>query len=311
MLPHMKVARDLIGTREVKGPEDSPVIMEMYRSVGHDWVEHDEVAWCAAFVGHCIEKVGLKSTRKLTARSYLNYGYDIDLNDARDGDIVIFSRGNSTWQGHVGFYTGHTKNGIKVLGGNQGDRVSIATYPKSKLLGVRRVGGVQVATEPDVVEVQQRLRDLGYFEVGEVDGQFGPRTRAAILAFKADNGLELIAEIDTSLIVALESARPRKVSEKRSNGKPKSSRIVNGADAQIAGGVAGTAVVVGESVKTGVEKTEEAKSIIERGLDMVGLGETLAPFIPFAAAAIFIAVIFFGWKIRKARIEDYQAGKTP
>ena len=56
-------AKSYLGTKEFEGPADNPKIMEMYRSVGHDWVEHDEVAWCAAFVGHCLERSGLRSSR--------------------------------------------------------------------------------------------------------------------------------------------------------------------------------------------------------------------------------------------------------
>ena len=64
-----KIAQAYIGTTEGPGPEDNPAIMAMYASVGHDWVEHDSVAWCAAFVGHCLEKAGLRSSRRLNARS--------------------------------------------------------------------------------------------------------------------------------------------------------------------------------------------------------------------------------------------------
>lgn len=70
-MTHMTIARSYLGTKEAKGSADNPKIMEMYRTVGHDLVEHDEVAWCAAFVGHCLEKAGFASTRKLNARSYL------------------------------------------------------------------------------------------------------------------------------------------------------------------------------------------------------------------------------------------------
>ena len=52
-MTHMSIARSYLGTKEIKGSADNPKIMEMYRTVGHHWVEHDEVAWCAAFVGHC------------------------------------------------------------------------------------------------------------------------------------------------------------------------------------------------------------------------------------------------------------------
>ena len=73
-----EIARSYIGTTEGPGPADNPIIMEMYASVGHDWVEHDSVAWCAAFVGHCLEKSGIRSTRLLTARSYLTFGQEIE-----------------------------------------------------------------------------------------------------------------------------------------------------------------------------------------------------------------------------------------
>lgn len=40
----------------------------------------------------------------------------------------------------------------------------------------------------EVSKVQQRLKDLGY-DVGTVDGDFGPKTESAVLAFQATNGL--------------------------------------------------------------------------------------------------------------------------
>ena len=51
-MTHLTIARSYLGTKELKGSADNPKIMEMYRTVGHTQVEHDEVAWCAAFVGH-------------------------------------------------------------------------------------------------------------------------------------------------------------------------------------------------------------------------------------------------------------------
>ncbi|QKP77125.1 hypothetical protein HT051_06445 [Methyloligella sp. GL2] len=50
----------------------------------------------------------------------------------------MFSRGSSSWQGHVAFFVKDLGNGrIQILGGNQSDRVSLSTYPKSRLLGYR------------------------------------------------------------------------------------------------------------------------------------------------------------------------------
>ena len=40
-----------------------------------------------------------------------------------------------------------------------------------------------------VWKLQERLQALGYYE-GEVDGQFGPGTRDAVIAFQKKNGLD-------------------------------------------------------------------------------------------------------------------------
>ncbi|MGO4917823.1 TIGR02594 family protein [Pseudogemmobacter sp. W21_MBD1_M6] len=111
------IARTYIGTTEGPGPADNPKILEMYATIGQDWVEHDDVAWCAAFVGHCLEQAGLRSTRKLTARSYLEWGVPVELAEAQEGDIVVFRRGSSSWQGHVGFFVAQSGQMIEVLGG--------------------------------------------------------------------------------------------------------------------------------------------------------------------------------------------------
>ena len=37
--------------------------------------------------------------------------------------------------------------------------------------------------------MQERLQELGYYQ-GEVDGQFGPGTKEAVIAFQKMNGLD-------------------------------------------------------------------------------------------------------------------------
>jgi uncharacterized protein (TIGR02594 family) len=311
-MTHMTIARSYLGTKELKGSADNPKIMEMYRTVGHHWVEHDEVAWCAAFVGHCLEKAGFTSTRKLNARSYLTWGEKVTgPEQAKEGDIVIFTRGSNTAQGHVAFFLKATGSQIEVLGGNQSDGVTVARYAKSRLLGIRRPLRSDAPQRPEMRVVQQQLKDLGYFEVGIVDGRYGPRTRAAVLAFCADNGLGLSPDVESVLVKALQKGKPRAVSRERAEGKPEGSRIVKAADAQIATGIVGMAGAAASMVVPAVETAERAKDVTERTAGLLNLTDWLLPVLPWAGAAIFLIVILLAWKAKAARIEDHRSGKTP
>ena len=133
-----KLAEAEIGTLEVVGKNHNPKVVAYFKDAGHPEIVDDETAWCAAFVGAMLERAGIRSTRKLNARSYMEWGVPVGLEDAQMGDVVVFQRGDSAWQGHVGFYVGHGSTKITVLGGNQSNKVSTAPYPVAKLLGVRR-----------------------------------------------------------------------------------------------------------------------------------------------------------------------------
>jgi hypothetical protein len=69
----------------------------------------------------------------LRAKEWLNFGTKQE--HAMLGDVLIFSR---TGGGHVGIYVGEDTNCFHVLGGNQGDRVSIVRIDKTRCIGVRR-----------------------------------------------------------------------------------------------------------------------------------------------------------------------------
>ncbi len=132
----LETAFSYLGISEIKGSLHNKDIIQMFADIGHHWVKDDETAWCAAFVGSCLEKAGIRSTRKLNARSYLEFG--TETKTPKLGDIVIFWRGSKTsWQGHVGFYLNEHKGYIYTLGGNQSDSVCVQKYPKERLLGIR------------------------------------------------------------------------------------------------------------------------------------------------------------------------------
>jgi len=97
--------------------------------------------WCAAFVNAVLEKNNIEGSNSLAARSFLQWGEKT--NQPEIGDIAIFLRGNSNWQGNVGFYLDtvkyNNKTYYKILGGNQDDKVSIIYYPKQFLLETRKI----------------------------------------------------------------------------------------------------------------------------------------------------------------------------
>jgi uncharacterized protein (TIGR02594 family) len=305
------IARSYIGTTEGLGPADNPVIMEMYASVGQDWVEHDSVAWCAAFVGHCLEKAGIRSTRKLTARSYLDWGIPIEVADAQQGDIGVIPRGTSSWQGHVFFIDRIEGQWVWGLGGNQDDAVNVRRFPVSKLLGLRRAGNVAPAVTLSVEAVQRRLKDLGYHEVGQIDGSMGPRTRAAILAFRNDNSLPLSPIIDVALTEALETSAPREIAPERASGAPAESRIVTASNAQIGLGVIGAAGSIGSQIAPALMEAEHARDMAGRVFTLIGLESWLSNVLPWIGAAVFIGVVIYALRAKAARIDDHRSGKTP
>src|SRR5690606_6230947 len=126
------------GVRETPGPASNSRILQFFRDVGHADVTSDEVAWCAAFVGACLERAGLRSTRSLLARSYLDWG--IAISRAKLGAIAVLSRGSNPGQGHVGFVVGAAKDQLFLLGGNQKDAVTVQSFPMERVLGLRWPG---------------------------------------------------------------------------------------------------------------------------------------------------------------------------
>ena len=135
-----------LGQREVAGATDNARIRAFFRDVGHPPSLHDEVAWCAAFAGACLERAGHASTRSLMARSYLRWGAALD--EGRFGAVAVLSRGSDPAAGHVGFLLGETASHVVLIGGNQGDAVSVAAFAKTRLLGFRWPQA-EPASQPD------------------------------------------------------------------------------------------------------------------------------------------------------------------
>ena len=115
---------------------DNPRVLSYYREAGVPQ-PHDEVPWCAAFVGAVLARCGLQGSGSLLARSYSRWGRAVTIEDARPGDVVVLARGKP-WQGHVGFWDRREGDKVYLLGGNQSNQVKRSAYPVSRIVAVRR-----------------------------------------------------------------------------------------------------------------------------------------------------------------------------
>jgi len=121
------------GVHEVPGPASNPRIDTYLAGVGLR--PGDETPWCAAFVHYCLQHAGYVGTGQPSARSYRTWGTP---SETRLGAVGVLWRGSrGGWEGHVAFILDISDSSLYLLGGNQGDRVSVAAYPKDRLLGLR------------------------------------------------------------------------------------------------------------------------------------------------------------------------------
>ena len=141
------LAQRFVGVKEVSGEASNPHILAMLK-LDSKWPKGDETPWCSALANYVCWLLRLPRSKSLRARSWLDVGVPVALDEAIAGfDVVILKRGtgkqpgpeNTTAPGHVGFFAGVEGKHVLVLGGNQKDAVNVRPYPKSRVLGVRRL----------------------------------------------------------------------------------------------------------------------------------------------------------------------------
>jgi uncharacterized protein (TIGR02594 family) len=143
---HMEIAFKFLGVKEVPGKGSNPVVDEMFALAGFPGLK-DDVPWCAAFVAAMLRKAGLpnevEAKMRLWAASYARCG----VKSARPvyGAIGVKTR---TGGGHVGFVVAANESTVWLLGGNQGDKVSIAGFSRSSFTAYRVPTGIDPASLP-------------------------------------------------------------------------------------------------------------------------------------------------------------------
>ena len=133
-------ARSYLGLAEVPGKTHNGKILGWWKKLKQA-IRDDETAWCGGFVGGVLAEDGREVIKNPAgARNWLNLKHAIS--SPAYGCVVVFWRGSkSGWSGHVGFVVGKDKSGnLMVLGGNQGNKVSIKPFSRERVLGYRWPG---------------------------------------------------------------------------------------------------------------------------------------------------------------------------
>lgn len=149
-IPWFQEARRLIGVREKVGPGNEPIIIDWAKKAKIPY-SNDDVPWCGLFVSHCINATLAEESlpaNPLGARQWQKFGAPCPKPVL--GSILVFWRERPTsYKGHVGFYAGQEKgNGaFHVLGGNQGNSVSIALIDPKRLVEARWPATVPIIGE--------------------------------------------------------------------------------------------------------------------------------------------------------------------
>ncbi len=156
MTAWLKKAMAYVGIREYPGAASNPLILRFWQLARLAGIKDDRVPWCSGFACACMEEVGIRSPRSDGARSWLTWGSP--LREPVRGCVVVLQRPGGF---HVGFAVGQDNDGrLLLVGGNQGDAVSVAAFDRSRVVGYRWPLGVPVeAALPYMAGVPRSLSE--------------------------------------------------------------------------------------------------------------------------------------------------------
>lgn len=149
----LSIALAELGVREVPGPRSNPRIFDYYAAAGigpkvalarhlvgkvsNLGKDDSTTAWCGCFEAFVVRGIGHEPPENAyRARSWETWGFATL--QPIPGCIAVLSRPPKPYNGHVATYIGSTMDGrIALLGGNQGNSVSLALYPNDRVLTYR------------------------------------------------------------------------------------------------------------------------------------------------------------------------------
>jgi uncharacterized protein (TIGR02594 family) len=130
--PWVQRARAHIGLAEIPGPKHSTAIAGWLSKLRAWWTD-DETPWCGVFVAAMLEGHGKLPKHWYRAKAWADWG--VRLEQPELGCVAVFERQGG---GHVGFVVGRDRvSNLLILGGNQGNKVSIAAFPRHRATAYR------------------------------------------------------------------------------------------------------------------------------------------------------------------------------
>lgn len=133
-------ARRHMGLKEVPGKAHNAVIQGWLAKLGA-WWRDDETPWCGVFTAHCMVAAGQPVPQYfMRAKAWAEWGKPTP---PRIGAVAVFGREGG---GHVGFVVGDSATALYILGGNQGNMVSIAPIAKARLIALRWPAALPLST---------------------------------------------------------------------------------------------------------------------------------------------------------------------
>lgn len=175
---------------------------------------------------------------------------------------------------------------------------------------------VGAADREEIARLQRRLSELHYPEVGRADGSWGPRTRAAVLAFRADHGLPIVAAVDDALWAALARSEGRPGAIGRSTEtvedlRERGSETISEADKVdtvgrtliVGGGIAG----VNEVLKL----VDEHSALLQRVTETIGtVTGALGSNWYWVVGAVGLYLVYESGIFRRIRLRDHREMKN-
>lgn len=162
--PKMLVeALKLYGTLEFAGAPNNPVIIGWAKEVGLGAAySGDSIPWCGLFIAVVAKRAAKQVVvDPLWADNWRKFGSPVA--EPMLGDVLVFKRPGGN---HVAIYCAEDSTAYHVIGGNQGDKVSITRIAKTRLKenGARRPI-YSIAQPPNVRKII--LSDTGELSTNE------------------------------------------------------------------------------------------------------------------------------------------------